>query len=72
MWHSRPLVLNRGAAEPLGAAESSSGDANLWIWLVFTGIFQLGVWRPVGRMRPYHLFNAARSNLFCTLYNQKL
>ena len=40
---SRVVVLNRGAAEPLGAAESSRGAANFWIWLVFTSKMQLGV-----------------------------
>ncbi len=38
-----PVVLNRGAAELLGAAESSRGAANFWIWLVFTSKMQLGV-----------------------------
>ncbi len=40
---SKPVVLNRGAAVPLGAAESSRGAANFWIWLVFTSKMQLGV-----------------------------
>jgi len=31
------MVLNRGAAEPLGATEISRGAANFWTWLVFTG-----------------------------------
>ncbi len=37
------VVLNRGAAEPLGAAKSSRGAANFWSWLLFTGKLQLGV-----------------------------
>jgi len=40
---TKPVVLNRGAAEPLGAAESSRGAANFWIWLVFTNKMLLGV-----------------------------
>jgi hypothetical protein len=38
-----PVVLNRGAAEHLGTAESSRSDANFWTWLVFSSKFQLGV-----------------------------
>jgi len=37
------VVLNRVAAEPLGAAESSRGAANFWIWLVFISKMQLEV-----------------------------
>ena len=34
---SRPVILNRGAAEPLGAVKNSRGAANLWIWRLFNG-----------------------------------
>ena len=30
-----PVILNRGAAEPLGAVKNYRGAANLWIWRLF-------------------------------------
>ena len=35
------MVLNRDAAEPLGAVKSSRGAANLWNWRLFSGKFKL-------------------------------
>ena len=44
MWTlSSSVALDRGAAEPLGAVESSRGATNVWTWRIFTGNLLLGV-----------------------------
>ena len=42
-YYCRSVVLNRGAAETLGAMKSSWGAANLLTCCLFTGKFSLGV-----------------------------